>query len=250
VVKIGKRGENFMLGIATDVVSFESVWERAQEIESPHLPKEHGKILFEISQRAPGNCVEIGSWMGRSTALIGSAVRNSGGRLYAIDHWNKIAGGIIQTDMDIWKSWNQTVVDWDLERFVVPLRGLSHEIASGWNFKRHSIGFLFIDGLHSYLETSPLRFPEEWKKEFGMTSWQIGGREVPLEDYAPIFPRGAKLDYDAWAGNIVPGGYLIMHDVNRPEHPGCSKVWSEEVVDSKLWTVIINGDGFGMARKN
>ena len=47
-----------MFGMTTDVVPFESIWELAQEIESPHLPKEHGKILFEISQRTPGNCVD------------------------------------------------------------------------------------------------------------------------------------------------------------------------------------------------
>ena len=239
-----------MFGETTELVTFESVWERAQEIGSPHLPKEHGRILFEIGQNSNGISVEIGSWLGRSTALIGSGVRNSGGRLYSIDHWNKIAGGIIESDLDIWERWNSMVEDWGLERYVVPLRGLSHEIAGGWDSKRKPIEFLFIDGFHGYLETSPLKFPELWKKAYGMTSWKIGRRNIPLEEYAPIFPRGVKLDYDAWANKLCAGGVLIMHDINRPEHLGCTKVWREEVIDSKYWTVLIDGDGFGMARRN
>jgi hypothetical protein len=63
-----------MLGETTEFAKFESVWELAQKIGSPHLPKEHSSVLFEVSQRALGACVEIGSWMGRSSALIGSAV--------------------------------------------------------------------------------------------------------------------------------------------------------------------------------
>ena len=239
-----------MLGETTELATFESVWERAQEIGSPHLPMEHARILFEVAQNAAGISVEIGSWLGRSTALIGSGVRNSGGRLYSIDHWNKIAGGVIQSELDIWQRWNQTVLEWELERYVVPLRGLSHEIASGWDSNRRPIEFLFIDGIHSYLETSPLQFPDLWKRAYGMTGWKIGHREIPLEDYAPIFPRGVKLDYNAWAPKVCSGGILIMHDVNRPEHPGCSKVWQEDVIDSKFWTVLIDADGFGLARKN
>ena len=129
--------EGKMFGETTELVVFESIWERAKGIGSPHLPKEHVRILFEVGQNSNGIGVEIGFWLGRSKALIGSGVRSSGGRLYSIDHWNKIAGGI-----------------------------------------------------------------------------------------------------------------MIMHDINRPEHPGCIKVWREEVVDSKYWTVLIDSDGFGMARRN
>ena len=239
-----------MLGKNSEIGSFESVWERAQEIESPHLPKEHGKILFEISQRSPGICVEIGSWVGRSSAIIGSAIRNLDNRLFSIDHWNKVLDGIVQSDKDIWKLWNRTINGWGLEELVIPFRGLSHEVVGNWDFKKHSIGFLFIDGPHSYLETGPLLFPEKLKKEFGYSCWQIDGNEISLEDYAPAYPRGAKFDYDAWAVNIISGGYLVMHDVNRPEHPGSSRVWNEEIMNSSLWTVLINGDGIGVARKN
>lgn len=140
--------------------------------------------------------------------------------------------------------------DWGLERLVVPLRGLSHEISGGGDSKRKPIEFLFIDGFHGCLETSPLRFPKLWKKAYGMTSWKMGCRNIPLEYHAPIFPRGVKLDYDAWANKLCIGGTMIMHDTNRPEHPGCTKVWREEVVDSKYWTALIDSDGFGMARRN
>lgn len=93
--------EGKMFGETTEFVMFESIWERTKEIGSPHLPKEHGRILFEVGQNSNGIGVEIGSWLGRSKALIGSGVRNSGGRLYSIDHWNKIAGGIIESGLDI-----------------------------------------------------------------------------------------------------------------------------------------------------
>jgi hypothetical protein len=239
-----------MPGKNNEIVEFESIWERAQKVDSPHLPKEHAKILYEISQKAPGNCVEIGSWIGRSTAIIGSAVKNSGNCLFSVDHWNKVLDGIVQGEIDLWDRWNQTVTEWELEEFVIPFRGVSCQIAQVWDFKRHPIGFLFIDGEHSYLETGLLLFPQKLKKEFGYTHWKVEGKEIPLEDYAPVYPRGAKLDYDVWAVNIIPEGYLIMHDVNRPEHPGSSRVWMEEVLNSNLWTVIIDGDGLGLARKN
>ena len=227
---------------------FNDIWNRAKHIPSPYMPKEHAEILYHTALKKPGTIVEIGSWHGRSSVILGNAIKNSReGHLYCFDHWNLIEGAECIMDQNIWKSWNDRIVDWQLQKFVTPGRAYSQKAAKQWP-KNKTIDLLFIDGWHEYLESGPLIIPPEDIKKYGIKGWLKNGRIIPPEEHQPIFDRGAKVDFDIWAPKIRRGGILILHDLH-PDFPGVLKVWQEEIEFSKEWAIKQNDNQIGVAIK-
>jgi predicted O-methyltransferase YrrM len=84
---------------------FNTIWSRAQHIASPYMPEEHAQLLYKLALENPGTIVEIGSWHGRSSVILGNAVKCSGkGHLYCFDHWNLIEGAecIMRSYSQMW----------------------------------------------------------------------------------------------------------------------------------------------------
>lgn len=150
------------------------------------LDEQEGVALYEAASLcAPlGLCVEIGSYCGKSTIYIGTACRDKGGVLAAVDHhrgseenqpdqlyYDKDlsdgAGGMSSLAM-----FRQTLAQAKLEDVVVPIVAPS---AMAAKVLTQSLAFVFIDGGHS------------------MTA--------------------AQTDYRLWAGRIMQGGLLAIHDV-------------------------------------
>lgn len=229
-------------------ISFDTIWDRAQHIPSPFMPKEHAQQLYDMAIKSTGIIVEIGSWQGRSSVILGSAIKKKGkGHLYCVDHWNLFNNAECIMDIDIWRVWNNHINEWGLQNIVTPVRSHSEGASNQWSESKR-IDLLFIDGWHEYRESGPLLLSQEVIREYGISGWKINGELVPPNEYQPTFNRGAKVDFDLWSSKIKEGGVLIMHDI-LSDHPGVERVWREDVKLSSNWTVLSDQNGIGISKK-
>ena len=98
--------------------------------------------------------VEVGSWLGRSAALMGVEIENSGtdARLYCVDPW--VDGGPDLRNTDHFKKLNENIRDiFDrnvepVSKHIIAVQMTSTEAAS--KFVDDSVDFLMLDGDHSY----------------------------------------------------------------------------------------------------
>ena len=137
-------------------------------------------------------CLEVGSYCGKSTVYLGTACRERGAVLFAVDHHRgseehqrneeyhdpalyDAEAGL----MDSWPEFRRNLCAAGLEETVVPVVASSALAARHWNTK---LALVFIDGGHS---------------------------------------RAAALaDYRGWVPHIVPGGTLAIHDVFEKAEDG------------------------------
>jgi predicted O-methyltransferase YrrM len=151
------------------------------------MPADEGKALFDAAVRflAGGVAVEIGTYCGRSTILLGAAAAQTGSVLYTVDHHHGS-----EEHQPGWEFHDTTMIDPVSGRFdtlpmlrrtldaaglddtIVAVVGKSTVVARGW---QTPLELLFIDGGHS--------------------------EEV------------AQADFDGWAKWVSVGGALIIHDV-------------------------------------
>jgi len=140
---------------------------RASGLISPGDRTAIREIYRRISQAAstPLRVAEIGSAGGRgSTRIAGEWVKRSGGTLYCIDPWEGVQYFAFLANLQVL----------DLEKTIVPIRGLSWEAAA--LFDDGSLDAAFIDGGH--------------------------------------FHPDVLADIDAYLPKIRKGGYLFGHDLN------------------------------------
>lgn len=149
-------------------------------------PDEAACLYKHAETRAPfGPCLEIGSYCGKSAVYLGTACKQAGGVLFAVDHHRgseENQPGWEYHDVELWDDeadamdtlpfLRRTLRRADLEETVIPVVGLSRIIASAW---QTPLSFLFIDGGHTM--------------------------EHALNDY-----RG-------WTPHLMQGGILAIHDV-------------------------------------
>jgi predicted O-methyltransferase YrrM len=151
------------------------------------LQEAEGEHLYRLAREAArtGPCLEIGSYCGKSTVCIGSACRECGQVLFAIDPhrgseeqqpgelyfdpalFDPAAGRI-----DTFRHFRDTLARADLEDTVVPLVCRSELAARAW---KTPLSLVFIDGGHA-LET-------------------------------------VAADCRLWSPHLTPTGFLIFHDV-------------------------------------
>ncbi len=150
------------------------------------LDAAEGAALYEAAlQCAPrGLCVEIGSYCGKSSVYIGTACKQAGGLLVAIDHHRgseenqpselyydaELSDGV--GGMSSLATFRETLKAATLEDVVVPMVTSS---ALAAQVLTQTLAFVFIDGGHSL--------------------------------------TAAQTDYRLWAGRIMRGGLLAIHDV-------------------------------------
>lgn len=136
------------------------------------LSKNESLLLYLLAKSSPGNIVEIGSWKGKSTVVLGQAVKENGrGVVYAIDphkgEYGLMNGKLLPTFVEFRKN----IKNAGLENFVKPLVKTSQIANKNWH---KDISLLFIDGLHD--------------------------------------PENALLDYRLWNKYIIDNGYIVLHD--------------------------------------
>jgi predicted O-methyltransferase YrrM len=120
-------------------------------------------LLYRMASCAPQNgiAVEIGSWIGHSTALIGLALRGPEARCYAIDAFSAMTED--PSERDNFKSFlkklktplsQRALFDAHIEKYglsqrVVPIPFASVEAIQHLPVKASSVDFLYIDGGHT-----------------------------------------------------------------------------------------------------
>jgi predicted O-methyltransferase YrrM len=151
------------------------------------MPADEGRALHHAALHYldGGVGVEIGTYCGKSTVLLGAAAHARESILYTVDHhhgseehqpgWEYHDTSMVDAvtgRFDTLPTLRQTLDEADLDDNVVAVVGKSTVVAKGW---RTPLQLLFIDGGHS-------------------------------ED-------AAREDYDGWAKWVGIGGALIIHDV-------------------------------------
>jgi MMP 1-O-methyltransferase len=151
------------------------------------MPADEGRTLYDTAIRYLGDGVgvEIGTYCGKSTLMLGAAAQQSGGVLYTVDHhhgseehqpgWEYHDTSLVDPQsgrFDTLPSLRRALDSADLDDHVIAVVGKSYVVARGW---RTPLRFLFIDGGHT--------------------------------------EEAAQRDFDGWARWVDVGGALVIHDV-------------------------------------
>ena len=158
------------------------------------LDRDEGQRLYEIALEAgrQGPCLEIGSYCGKSTLYLGSACKRTNSILFSIDHHRgseEQQPGQEYFDPDLLDPEIDRIDTFKEFRKTIELAGLEDtvvpivcrsEVAA--RLWATPLSLVFIDGGHTY--------------------------EV------------VYTDYKAWAGHIIPAGYLLIHDIFEDPQKG------------------------------
>jgi SAM-dependent methyltransferase len=119
-------------------------------------------IMQEAVNKAPidTECsfVEIGSWLGRSTAFMAQAIKDSRKpiKFYAVDTWAGSIGDsaffpvLNQHGGNVYQVFVQNMLDCGIEDYVYPIKSDSIAAAKEAAALGHKFDFIFIDGAHDY----------------------------------------------------------------------------------------------------
>lgn len=159
------------------------------------MPANEGAALYKaaLAEAANGPLLEVGTYCGKSAIYIGTAARERGAVLFAVDHHRGSEENQPGWEWHDPETWDAEVGAMDtlpflrrnlhragLEETVIPIVGRSATVASVWTMP---LAFLFIDGGHSETE--------------------------------------AHTDFDLWSPHVAVGGLLAIHDVfPNPEDGG------------------------------
>ena len=174
----------------------DEAWKAAEGIPG-FLGESEARLLGIIAACVPcaGAIVEIGSFKGKSTVMLGKVAVHYGlGPLVAIDPHNfnnaELDEHRTSPDATSYHEFTDNLRAAGMSQFVEVHRAFSTDIAPGWN---RPIRFLWIDGDHSY--------------------------------------GGAKADFDGFARHLAPGGVVAFHDALH-EFAGPIRVFVEDVLHS------------------
>ncbi|WP_319452709.1 MULTISPECIES: class I SAM-dependent methyltransferase [unclassified Mycobacterium] len=151
------------------------------------MPADEGRALYDAAVRylGDGTGVEIGTYCGKSTVLLGAAAQQTGGVVYTIDHhhgseehqpgWEYHDTSMVDPVtglFDTLPTLRHTLDAAGVDEHVVAVVGRSTLVAKSW---RTPLRFLFIDGGHT--------------------------------------EEAAQRDFTGWAKWVAVGGGLVIHDV-------------------------------------
>ena len=154
-----------------------------------------GEALYLYAKQYVRNepCLEIGSYCGKSSVYLGSAVKENSQKLYSIDHHKGseeqqpgeeyFDSDLINAEgngIDTLPFFLETIEKSKLDKFVIPIVSTSEEAYQDFTL---NFDMVFIDGGHS--------------------------------------EKAAQKDYELWSQRITKGGLLAIHDVfPNPEDGG------------------------------
>ena len=158
------------------------------------MPADEGRALYDAAVRyLPGGVgVEIGTYCGKSTVLLGAAAAQVGAVVFTVDHhhgseehqpgWEYHDTSLVDPvtgRFDTLPTMRHTLDLAGLDDHVVAIVGKSPVVARVW---ATPVQFLFIDGGHT--------------------------------------EEAAQRDFDGWAKWVAPGGGLVIHDVFSDPNDG------------------------------
>ena len=151
------------------------------------LDEDEGRCLYQIALEASraGPCLEIGSYCGKSTIYIGIACKTNNGILFSVDHHRgseEQQPGQAYFDPALFDPETGRVDTFHEFRKTLEKAGLEDTVVAmvsrsdaAARLWATPLSMVFIDGGHT--------------------------AEAALADYA------------CWAPHIMPGGYLLIHDI-------------------------------------
>ena len=133
----------------TTTDGFAATWSLAETIPG-WLTAAQGRVLYDEARRlGPGaRILEIGSHQGRSTVVLGGAVREAEGRVVAVDPFvdGRLFGGTPTR-----AKFERNIARADLAATVVQVPEYSTALRPRW---RDSIDLVYVDGKHDYWTVS------------------------------------------------------------------------------------------------
>lgn len=184
------------------------------------LDPDEGELLYKYAvlaaRKAP--CFEIGAYCGKSTVYLGSGCRQVGGQLYSLDHHRgseEHQPGEAYHDADLFDV--RTGIFDSFREFRRTL-------------KRAALEETVIP-----IVTSSIIAARGWVTPLSMV-FIDGGHSL----------ESALEDYRSWAGHIIQGGFLAIHDIfTDPSEGGqapyeiwkkalASALFEEEVIEKSL----------------
>jgi predicted O-methyltransferase YrrM len=204
---------------------------RHAEAAMGFMPPAEGEALFAAAAgyAALGPVLEVGTYCGKSTIYLASAVSQAGQVVLTVDHhrgseenqpgWEYHDASLVDPAvglLDTLPSFRSTLAPTGLEAHVIAIVGRSAQVAKLWH---EPLGMVFIDGGHT--------------------------------DAAAI------ADYEGWAPKITMGGALAIHDVFPDPADGgqapyriylramASGAFKEAAVTGSLRVLERAGDGIG-----
>jgi predicted O-methyltransferase YrrM len=151
------------------------------------MDEEEARRLYELAREAGrlGPCLEIGSYCGRSATYLGMGCRKNGGVLYSIDHHRgseEQQPGQEYFDPDLVNRETGRIDTLPLFRKTIAAFGLDDTVipivaksAIVAGVWSTPLSLVFIDGGHTF--------------------------------------EAALADYSGWVSHIMPGGFLVIHDI-------------------------------------
>lgn len=95
----------------------------------------------------PNHIVEVGSWLGKSTSVLGKYVKENNGLVLAVDWWQSNPDVGLYAD-GVYDQFRANMVELGIDNVVIPIR-LKSEVAASL-IKDFSIDMVFIDADHKY----------------------------------------------------------------------------------------------------
>ncbi len=151
------------------------------------LDPEEARYLYTVAREASrrGPCLEIGGYCGKSTVCIAAGCKEYGQTLFSVDHHRgseEHQPGEAYFDPDLYDRQNQCVDTFREFRKTLVKADIEDTVVPmvcrssvAARCWRTPLSLVFIDGGHAYPD--------------------------------------AYADYEAWSRHIIPGGYLVIHDV-------------------------------------
>jgi predicted O-methyltransferase YrrM len=159
------------------------------------IAEEEAVRLYELAREASGRgpCLEIGSYCGRSAAYLGMGCKEKGGILFSLDHHEgseEQQPGQEYFDPELLDPATGRVNTFPAFRNTIRNLGLEETVvpiisrsAVVARFWTTPLSLIFIDGGHTF--------------------------------------EAVFTDYNSWVSHILPGGYLVIHDIfSDPEKGG------------------------------
>ena len=151
------------------------------------LDHAEGMRLYDIARKVShqGACLEIGSYCGKSSLYLGAGCRANGGILFSIDHHRgneEQQPGEAYCDAELVDARSGRINTFDYFRETLEQGKLEDTVVPIVSPSRvvarrwmTPLSLVFIDGGHTF--------------------------EAAVEDY------------NCWSGHVMPGGYLLIHDI-------------------------------------
>ncbi|MDT5221632.1 MAG: 1-O-methyltransferase [Mycobacterium sp.] len=193
-----------------DTGSIERLFALAEQVQG-FMPSDEGRALYDAAVRyfGGGIGVEIGTYCGKSTLLLGAAAELTASVLYTIDHhhgseehqagWEFHDASLVDEVtglFDTLPTFRRTLDAAGLDDHVVAIVGKSPVVARGWG---SPLRFLFIDGGHT--EAAAARDFDGWAK------WVVTGGGLVIHDVFPDPKDGGRAPYQIYCRAIESGHF-------------------------------------------